>query len=479
MIISVEVPVFKGGWLQRCIDSVLYQTSPDWRLSLLWDGGDEESRLILEKLERRNHPNVTVRFRENRGIARARRFLSEHSEGDFILPLDDDDALPFHAVERFLNVAEQKPWAAIIRGLRKIIDQDGKVLDTPPWFPFEPRHYLHGMVTDLFNHSQPYLLRRSAYEQTSGWEGFEDFGNAGEDCDIYLKLEEVDSIELLDEVLYYYRVHSDRASLVLTDEAAFEMWRRLADKTIDRIGLPLRRTNEKQPFRYERTPRSRPTLEMVDFVVMTGTVETSGAALATAAESLRSSGVSADAVHVVSGKGSRALNEGFRETNRPIVCILDAAVIVEGSQGFETLLRLMHERDIDLAAPKLRTADGMIVCADPGFSERNRPITTGEGEPDGGQYDHVKSAAWLTEKLILIRREVLKAVGGADEGFEQARAAMIDLCLKARQRDFKCEYVGTVAYTTSRAKMEPTLESDVDQLHQKWTTRPDLFERVT
>ena len=210
---------------------------------------------------------MTVHFAENRGIARARRFLSEHSQGDFILPLDDDDALPFHAVQRFLELATEKPWSAVIRAQREIIDDQGKILDTPPWFPFEPRHYQDGMVTDVFNHTQPYLIRRTAYDRTSGWEGFEDFGYAGEDCDIYLKLEERGTIELVDEKLYYYRVHDERASLLLTDQAAFEMWRRLADKTIERIGLPLRRVNETQPFKYERLSRPAPSLDAVDFVV--------------------------------------------------------------------------------------------------------------------------------------------------------------------------------------------------------------------
>jgi len=43
----------------------------------------------LEELKAQRHPNVSVHFGENRGIARARRFLTEHSRGDFILPLDD------------------------------------------------------------------------------------------------------------------------------------------------------------------------------------------------------------------------------------------------------------------------------------------------------------------------------------------------------------------------------------------------------
>src|SRR5262245_58661654 len=97
VIVSIETPVFKGVRLQRCIDSVLAQNSPNYVFSLLWDGGDEQSWRILEDLGAQKLPKVTVHFGENRGIAKARRFLTEHSRGDFILPLDDDDALPFNA----------------------------------------------------------------------------------------------------------------------------------------------------------------------------------------------------------------------------------------------------------------------------------------------------------------------------------------------------------------------------------------------
>jgi glycosyltransferase involved in cell wall biosynthesis len=400
MIVSIEVPVFKGGWLQRCIDSVLYQSSSNWKLSLLWDGGDQQSRQILEKLKRRNHPNITVYFGENRGIARARRYLTEHSEGDFILPLDDDDALPFNTVERFLAVAVQKPWSSVIRGQRKIIDEDGIVLDTAPWFPFEKRHYQNGMVTDLNNHTQPYLIRRSAYERTSGWEGFEDFGFAGEDCDIYLKLEEAGTIELVDEVLYYYRVHQGRASLVLTDRGAYEMWRRLADKTIERIGLPLKRLNDRPPFQYERTRVAPPTLEMVDLVHVS---------------------------EYVPGRG----NEGFRQTTRPIVCIVNSARKTDDSTQLEACLANMRDRDADLVA---------------------------------------------AENCILVRREVVNAVGGIDEGFERMQPALVDFCLKARQRDFRCVATEDTGFATRKLIPETYAESDWHRLEKKWADYPELHE---
>jgi len=372
LLISIETPVFKGGWLQHCIDSVLYQSSPDWRFRLLWDGGDEKSRQILEALDRRNHPQVTVHFSENRGIAKARRQITENSDGEFILPLDDDDVLPFNAIERFLEIAEQKPWASVIRAQRKFIDEDGKIVHAPPWFPFEARHYQHGMVTDLFNHSQPYLIRRSAYDKTDGWEGFDDFRQAGEDCDIYLKLEEVGSVELIEDTLYYYRINSDRASLILTDAAAYEMWRRLADKTIARIGLPLRRVNEKLPFQYERLQRLEPTLDAVDFVVVDGE-PASGVVSRRMLESLRRSGVSDNALHTVIREGSGYLNTGFRQTTRPLVCFVHAGVDIGGVGNLESLLLAMAESDADLAAPRLETEDGFIVCANTEFTADGRP----------------------------------------------------------------------------------------------------------
>ena len=267
MIVSIETPVFKGEWLTHCINSVLTQSSGCWKFSLLWDGGDDLSRNILEELEKLNHPNIKVYFKENRGIANARHFLTEHSEGDYILPLDDDDVLTADAVEKFLAFVEARPWSGIVRGQRKFIDEEGRVVDMEPWFPFEPRHYQYGMVTDLFNHSQPYLINRSFYEQTAGWEGFEDFMFAGEDCDIILKLEEFAPIELLDDVLYYYRLNPKRASDTLAVEGAHEMWRRLADKSIARIGLPIERKNDIPPYSYEHLPRTHPGKAMIDFVI--------------------------------------------------------------------------------------------------------------------------------------------------------------------------------------------------------------------
>lgn len=463
MKVAIETPVFKGGYLQECIDSVLAQSSPDWTLWLLWDGGDAQSREILERLDATRNPRVQVYFAENRGIAGARRFLSEHSDGEYILPLDDDDILPPNAVERFLACAREKPWASLIRARRQFIDTAGKVVEDDPWFPFGPRNYELGMVSDIFNQTQPYLIKRSAYERTGGWEGFPDFMFAGEDCDIFLKLEEVGPFELLDETLYHYRLHPGRTSETLKPESAFEMWRRLADMTIKRIGLPIARTNDMPPFHYERVPVPASTRAMVDFVVAADPTDV-------AVSSLRRCGVAPDAIHVVEGAGGKAARyaEGFRRTARPLVCFVDGAVDLGGGAALDALLGAMNEQGADLVGPRIVDAAGGVVSGKPGFDASGCPVT---GDAGAG----IAESPWLPGDLLLVRREVPKAIGGFDCENVSDALAPVDFCLAARQRGFKCVHAGSAEVVLHRPGTGAFAAEDVRALQRKWSSHRQLL----
>ncbi len=405
MPISIEVPVFKGAFLRACIDSVLAQTSDQWTLSLLWDGGDAQSHEILRQLATASDPRIQVFFAANQGIAASRRFLTDHSHGDYILPLDDDDLLPPQAVARFCQVASGCPWASLIRARRDFVDTTGAVVDQEPWFPFGPRQYFRGMVTDVFNQAQPYLIRRSAYERTRGWTGFAGLMGAGEDCDIFLQLERVGNFELIDEALYHYRLHDTRASHALTPAAAFQMWRDLADSAIVDMRLPLRRVNHAPPFAYEEFTPAVATLADVDFVVR--------GADSIAARSLRRCGVADDAIHAA--ETMSGLDEwrmaGFRETRRRLVSFVDAEIEILDEGALHRLVQTLDGASADVLAPRLMASSGSMLV---------RPATVGldpEGRVEGiwrtrSEARNVIFPAWLSGEFLLMRREVMLSTGG-------------------------------------------------------------------
>ncbi len=267
MIVSVEVPVIRGGWLIQCIDSVLQQTSSNWVLSLRWDEGDELSRKILENMKTLHSPQIEVHFGSRLGIARARQFLTDSSHGELILPLDDDDVLEPTAVARFLKVATEQPWAGLLRARRGFIDDQGDPIEMDDWFPFERRHYFRGATLDIANHTHPYAIRRDVFARAGGWQGFEDYEYFGEDCNCFATIEELAEVELMDEILYRYRIHGSRTSLRFPQPSANELWRRIADEALRRRAVPARRINEAPPFQYAVTRSSRPTVADIDAVI--------------------------------------------------------------------------------------------------------------------------------------------------------------------------------------------------------------------
>lgn len=268
MICSIEVPVIRGGWLMQCIDSVLQQTSSSWQLSLLWDQGDALSERLLAMVEAAGHPHIKVHRPATRlGIARARQHLTDHSRGEVILPLDDDDVLDPLAVSRFLRATAARPWAGIVRARRQFIDDAGDPLPMTDWFAFERRQYIDGATIDITNHSQPYCIRRSVLAAAGGWAGFADFEYMGEDCGCFMRVEEHADIELIDEVLYYYRMHDQRTSLRFEQRDADEMWRRIADESLARRQLDLKRINDQPPFAYERLPIRAAQVADLEFVI--------------------------------------------------------------------------------------------------------------------------------------------------------------------------------------------------------------------
>ena len=89
--ISIIVPVYKvEKYLNRCIDSILAQSFPDFELILVDDGSPDKSGKICDDYAAKDS-RVKVIHKENAGVSAARNSGLAMSSGSYIMFCDSDD----------------------------------------------------------------------------------------------------------------------------------------------------------------------------------------------------------------------------------------------------------------------------------------------------------------------------------------------------------------------------------------------------
>lgn len=107
MKISVIVPVYNAEkYLNKCIESVLAQTYPDWELILVDDGSKDGSADIIDGYAA-SDTRIKAIHQENAGPGMARNRGIEDASGDYITFLDSDDYLSDDFYEQMRPLMEQ------------------------------------------------------------------------------------------------------------------------------------------------------------------------------------------------------------------------------------------------------------------------------------------------------------------------------------------------------------------------------------
>lgn len=93
-LISIIVPVYNtGGYLTRCVESIVNQDYPNIEVILVDDGStDTVTAEICENLAEQ-HANVRSLHKTNGGSASARNYGIKHAKGQFIGFVDSDDVI--------------------------------------------------------------------------------------------------------------------------------------------------------------------------------------------------------------------------------------------------------------------------------------------------------------------------------------------------------------------------------------------------
>lgn len=208
--VTVVIPSFNPGkYLNNALDSVFSQTFVEWRLILIDDGSTDNS--LEEAKSYLSDPRVRlIRNETNRGQAESlNRGLMEVTS-EYFLQLDADDWLATNAIESFLAEAKcvDDDVGLIVSSVVIFNEDNGeeRPVRQKKWGENYANRY-QMLLANLFPWQKFY--RTAALKAFGGWPADpEGRWTNVEDLAIFLRLIETFKIHWVDELLYYYRIHS-------------------------------------------------------------------------------------------------------------------------------------------------------------------------------------------------------------------------------------------------------------------------------
>ncbi len=199
--VTVIVPCFNGlPFLEECLRSVVAQTFSDWQLIVVDDAstdGDPAEvirRVADARIELLHHS-------QNRGLGAARNTGFAAASSPLVLPLDSDDLLDSHFLEKLVEL------------LRVDITQDCVFADFKLFGTasderrFSPKP-LAALAHEQWLPGAGVLMKRELWQRAGGYSEDETFRLGNEDWDFWLAAAECGFRAVhLAEPLYRYRQH--------------------------------------------------------------------------------------------------------------------------------------------------------------------------------------------------------------------------------------------------------------------------------
>jgi CDP-glycerol glycerophosphotransferase len=212
-LVSVVVPAYGvEEWLPDCLASLVGQTHTHWEAVVVDDGSPDASGAIADDWAARE-PRIRVVHTRNGGLGAARNEGLRHVRGDYVTFLDSDDVLPPTAYGDLVGALERSgsdfATGSIVRW-----ERDG--LHEPPWM----RRLHHPPLTGARVHDHPEILgdvfawnkmfRRSFWDAAGlSWPE----GIRYEDQPTTTRAYLAGSFDVLDEVVYHWRIRDDGTSI--------------------------------------------------------------------------------------------------------------------------------------------------------------------------------------------------------------------------------------------------------------------------
>ncbi|MCQ2425931.1 MAG: glycosyltransferase [Lachnospiraceae bacterium] len=218
--ITVVVPVYNAGKLiTNCIESVLRQTNPDWKLILVDDGSKDKSSAICDRYAEKDN-RIQVIHQHNQGCVNARKNGVSAVETEYCCFLDADDTLPENALKVLMDCIPESDKSAIIigktvrtvRGIKIKSKYNAPCFSSNSKAEYSQKEFIEQLYCSWFGKTNvPVSLWGKVYPTSMLKKTFDDVPNIvrfmGEDLIMTLDImPKADKTIIIPDVVYNYRV---------------------------------------------------------------------------------------------------------------------------------------------------------------------------------------------------------------------------------------------------------------------------------
>lgn len=125
--VSVVVPVYNTQkYLEKCLDSLVYQTLKDIEIIVVNDGSNDESQKIIDRYVQAYPNKMKAYIKENGGLSDARNFGISKCSGEYVGFVDSDDYVNLDMYEQMYNKAKNQDFDVVVCNIRYVFDNYSK-----------------------------------------------------------------------------------------------------------------------------------------------------------------------------------------------------------------------------------------------------------------------------------------------------------------------------------------------------------------
>ena len=188
-----------GELLTACIHSVLSQTYKDFEFIIVDDGSEISLENIVSKIS--IDSRIKVYRIESVGLGAALNYGINHSVGEYIARIDDDDLMTSDRLKKQVDFLDCHPEVSCVGGQR-FSYRKGKYIKHRR-FPIHHDEIIKSLLSLKWSMAHSVLMfRRSCFINMGGYR----IKGAGQDVDLMIQLSLKGQLANIDEYLMYYHL---------------------------------------------------------------------------------------------------------------------------------------------------------------------------------------------------------------------------------------------------------------------------------